>query len=100
MKDSGLNNNLKLMNWESSIIQFRNYLKLERSLSENSILAYERDIRKFVAYLDINKLNVNPLAVSLQNLKDFLKWINELRLKPRSQTRLISGLKAFFMYLL
>ncbi|PLX17860.1 MAG: hypothetical protein C0597_06800 [Marinilabiliales bacterium] len=88
------------MNWESSIIQFRNYLKLERSLSDNSISAYERDIRKFVSYLDIKKLQLGPLNIKLQNLKDFLQWINELELNARSQARIISGLKAFFKYLL
>ena len=92
--------NPKLMNWESSIIQFRNYLKLERSLSDNSITAYEADIRKFVTYLEIKKVNVSPINTSLQNLKDFLEWINELGLNARSQARIISGLKAFFKYLL
>lgn len=88
------------MNWESSIIQFRNYLKLERSLSGNSITAYEADIRKFVTFLNIKKLNVSPINTDLQNLKDFLEWINELGLNARSQARIISGLKAFFKYLL
>ena len=100
MKGRELNLNLKLMNWESSIIQFRNYLKLERSLSNNSIQAYESDIRKFVSYLDIKKLNATPFNTNLQNLKDFLEWINELGLNARSQARIISGLKAFFKYLL
>ncbi len=88
------------MNWESSIIQFRNYLKLERSLSDNSIEAYETDIRKFVSFLYIKKLNISPLNTNLQNLKDFLEWINELGLNARSQARIISGLKAFFKYLI
>lgn len=88
------------MNWESSIIQFRNYLKLERSLSNNSITAYETDIRKFVTYLEIAKLQVTPTNVTLQNLKNFIEWINELGLNARSQARIISGLKAFFKYLI
>lgn len=100
MKDSISIINLNLMNWESSIIQFKNYLKLERSLSENSVTAYETDIRKFVSYLEIKKLQVSPLTVSLQNLKDFIEWINDLGLNARSQARIISGLKAFFKYLL
>lgn len=100
MKGGDLNLNTKLMNWESSIVQFRNYLKLERSLSTNSIHAYESDIRKFVSYLDIKKLNATPFNTNLQNLKDFLEWINELGLNARSQARIISGLKAFFKYLL
>ncbi len=100
MKYGGIIINPKLMNWKSSIIQFRNYLKLERSLSGNSITAYEADIRKFVTFLNIKKLNVSPINTDLQNLKDFLEWINELGLNARSQARIISGLKAFFKYLL
>jgi len=88
------------MNWESSIIQFRNYLKLERSLSDNSVIAYETDIRKFVTFLKIKKLDILPIHVTLQNLKDFLEWINEFGLNARSQARITSGLKAFFKYLI
>ncbi len=88
------------MNWKSTIIQFRNYLKLERSLSDNSVMAYERDIRKLVTFLEIKKQNISPLHVSLQNLKDFLEWLNEFGLSARSQARITSGLKAFFKYLI
>ena len=88
------------MNWESSIIQFRNFLKLERSLSDNSITAYETDIRKFVTFLEIKELSLSPSHVKLQDLKNFIEWINELGLNARSQARIISGLKAFFKYLI
>ncbi|MCD4833956.1 MAG: site-specific tyrosine recombinase XerD [Bacteroidales bacterium] len=88
------------MNWENSIIQFRNFLKLEKSLSDNSITAYETDIRKFVTYLEIKELNISPINVKLQDLKKFIEWINELELNARSQARIISGLKAFFKYLI
>jgi integrase/recombinase XerD len=88
------------MNWESSIIQFRNYLKLERSLSNNSITAYETDIRKLVAFLEIKNLSISPININFQNLKDFIEWINELGLNARSQARIISGLKAFFKFLI
>lgn len=88
------------MNWETSIIQFKNYLKLERSLSDNSITAYETDIKKLVTYLDMNKINASPLTIELKHLKDFIHWINELGLNARSQARIISGIKAFFKYLI
>ncbi len=88
------------MNWESTIIQFRNYLKLERSLSDNSVMAYERDIRKLVTFLEIKKQNVSPIHITLQHLKDFLEWIGEFGLSARSQARITSGLKAFFKYLI
>lgn len=100
MKDGDTIINLKLMNWETSLVQFRNYLKLERSLSDNSITAYETDMRKLVTYLEMNNLNVTPITIKLQHLKDFIYWINELGLSARSQARIISGLKAFFKYLI
>jgi len=88
------------MNWENSIIQFKNYLKLERSLSENSVKAYESDIRKFATYLEIQKLSISPVQVELKHLKNFIEWINEFGINSRSQSRIISGLKAFFKYLI
>lgn len=88
------------MNWEQTIIQFKNFLKLERSLSTNSISAYEADIRKFVAYLEIKNLSISPQQIQLTNLKGFIEWINELGLHARSQSRIISGLKSFFKFLL
>ncbi|OFX82326.1 MAG: site-specific tyrosine recombinase XerD [Bacteroidetes bacterium GWF2_33_16] len=88
------------MNWEQTIIQFRNFLKLERSLSGNSITAYETDIRKLVAYLEIKKQSTLPQQIKLADLKNFIEWINELGLHARSQSRIISGLKAFFKFLL
>jgi len=88
------------MNWEQTIIQFRNYLKLERSLSGNSIAAYEADIRKLVAYLEIKKQSTLPQQIKLTDLKNFIEWINELGLHARSQSRIISGLKSFYKFLL
>lgn len=88
------------MNWEQTIIQFRNFLKLEKSLSVNSVSAYEADIRKFVSFLEIKKLNISPIQIKLNELKAFIEWINELGLHARSQSRIISGLKAFFKFLL
>lgn len=88
------------MNWESSIIQFRNFLKLEKSLSENTITAYEADISKFVRFLEINERKETPEAITLHHLKEFVRWINEIGLHARSQARIISGLKAFYKFLI
>jgi integrase/recombinase XerD len=88
------------MEWEKTINEFKNFLKLEKSLSANSIAAYEADIRKFVSYVEIKKLTISPTQVKLSDLKNFLEWINEFGLNARSQARIISGLKAFFKYLL
>lgn len=88
------------MNWEKTINHFKSFLKLEKSLSQNSIDAYETDIRKLVTFLEIKKLSITPTTVETRHLKDFLEWINEFGLNERSQARIISGLKAFFKYLL
>ena len=88
------------MDWEQTIIQFRNFLKLERSLSSNSIAAYEADIRKLVAFIEIKKQTISPQKIQLEDLKQFIEWINELGLHARSQSRIISGLKSFYKFLL
>lgn len=89
---------LKMM-WQNYIKGFNIYLRLEKGLSNNSIEAYVRDINKFVQYLDTTKLEISPDKVTLQNLQDFIRWINELGLSAKTQTRIISGLKAFYKYL-
>ncbi|MEA2107506.1 MAG: site-specific tyrosine recombinase XerD [Bacteroidota bacterium] len=88
------------MNWESAIAQFKNYMKLEKALSQNTIMSYERDIRKFVRFLEINHLKDSPKQITLNHLKDFIGWINEMELHALSQARIISGLKAFYKYLI
>ncbi len=88
------------MTWDSYIKQFKNYLKLERSLAENSIAAYLRDVTKLKEFFEIKQKNVNPLNVKQQDLIDFLEFINELGISPYSQARLLSGIKSFFQFLL
>ena len=88
------------MIWEKTINNFKNFLKLEKSLSQNSIDAYETDIRKFVSYLEYQKLTIYPTQVQTKDIKNFLEWLNGFNLNARSQARIISGLKAFFKFLL
>lgn len=88
------------MNWAIYIKGFTAFLKLERSLSENSVEAYNRDVMKLVQYMDSHQLDLQPSDITLVQLQDFLKWINELGMSARSQARVISGLKTFFKYLL
>ena len=82
------------------IAGFKSYLKLERSLSENSIEAYLHDITMLDQFLQFQKLTLNPANIGLLHLQDFVKWINELGLSGRSQARIISGIKGFFKYCL
>jgi integrase/recombinase XerD len=88
------------MNWEEGKKGFENYLKLEKSLSQNSVAAYVNDISKLISYLDKNYNKINPLKVKLEHLKGFIAWLNEREISPRTQARTISGIKSFYKYLL
>jgi len=89
-----------MLSWVPHISGFKNYLRLEKSLSANSIEAYLRDMDKLVSYLEINQLKRRPEDIRLSDLQNFLQWVNELGLSARSQARLISGIKAFYKYLI
>ncbi|MFN8153502.1 MAG: site-specific tyrosine recombinase XerD [Bacteroidia bacterium] len=86
--------------WNSYIKGFKSYLRLERSLSANTLEAYEHDLEKLVQYLDYKKINVVPEAMKHDILQEFIKWINELGMTARTQARVLSGIKAFYKYLL
>lgn len=88
------------MNWQIYIKGFKSYLQLERSLSLNSIEAYEHDIEKFCQFLELKQMNVTPEEIDLATLREFLRWISELGMMPTSQARIISGIKAFYKYLM
>lgn len=89
-----------MVSWDVYIKQFRNYLKLERSLAGNSIDAYVRDITKLREFFEIKNLDVSPLKVSQANLVDFIEFLNELGMSPYTQARMLSGVKGFFRFLL
>jgi integrase/recombinase XerD len=88
------------LNWELNIKQFTNYLKLERSLSANSIEAYLHDVSLLYQHVLLNNPKMSPLNVKAKNLADFLQYINELGMSAHSQARILSGIKAFYKYLL
>ncbi len=88
------------MDWRSAIKGFQAYLKLEKSLSDNSIEAYSRDIEKLYQYSDLQLVKLKPELITLTNLREFINWINELGMIPSSQARILSGIKAFYKYLL
>lgn len=75
-------------------------MQLEKSLSVNSVEAYLRDINKFVSYLESEKLQLNADEINLQNLESFVKFIAELGFDAHSQARIISGIRAFYKYLM
>ena len=80
--------------------EFGNYLKLERSLSNNSIEAYVHDVALLQQYVELSALQVSPLSITVKHLQGFLQHINELGMSAYSQARILSGLKSFFKYLL
>lgn len=88
------------MSWASYIKGFKSYLQLEKSLSGNSIEAYLRDVEKLVRYLDMRELKLSVEEIKLSHLEDFIKWINEMGMDAHSQARIISGVRAFYKYLL
>lgn len=88
------------MGWEIYIKGFKSYLSLERSLSANSIQAYLSDVRKLQVFLEESSVPVTPGEVKQEHITGFLVRINEKKMNAHSQTRIISGLKAFFRYLM
>jgi len=88
------------MNWDTTLKAFKAYLLLERTLSQNSVDAYLRDVQKLISYFTIQEITIHPAKVTTAQLEDFIFWINGLGLEANSQARLISGLKAFYKYLL
>ncbi|MEZ4944848.1 MAG: site-specific tyrosine recombinase XerD [Cyclobacteriaceae bacterium] len=86
--------------WDIHIKQFSNYLKLERSLSGNSIEAYIRDIEKLQQFAEMNLKGLSPLKITSKNLQAFLTYINELGMSAHSQARILSGVKAFYKYMI
>ena len=88
------------MNWASAIKGFQAYLKLERSLSPNSIEAYTRDIQRLYEFAETQQPKLSPESISLAELRQFITWINELGMIPSSQARILSGIKAFYKYML
>ncbi len=86
------------MSWKSSIKGFKSYLQIERSLSDNSVQAYIRDIKKFANYAI--PLKLNELKIQRENISDFLAELKDDGIAARSQARIISGIKAFYKYLI
>lgn len=87
------------MAWDIYIQEYENYLKLERSLSGNSVEAYVHDVIKLRQFLEITNCDLTPLQITIVELQNFIEYINELGMTPYSQARIISGLKSFYKFL-
>ncbi len=86
------------MKWKHALKDYQLYLKIERGLSENSIDNYSRDVKKLTRHLEENKISTSPIAISAETIKQFIYEIAK-EVNARSQSRIISGLRSFFSYL-
>lgn len=88
------------LSWKQGIRDFETFLRLEKSLSENSIDAYREDVKKLQKYFLENKQDTLPARVTYDDLKNFILWYGSDNSNTRTQARVLSGIRAFFKYLL
>ncbi|MFM1931355.1 MAG: hypothetical protein RL226_658 [Bacteroidota bacterium] len=86
------------MNWNIAIKSYTQFLQLEKSLADNSIEAYLQDISKLQSFADLK--NKSPQQVTREDLEEFLAYLHDIGISPRSQSRVLSGIRGFFEYLL
>ncbi len=86
--------------WNSYKKGFLMHLQLEKSLSPNTVEAYGLDLDKLIQFIDLNEIQGGPDNISLQQLQAYTRWITELGMSERSQSRIISGIKSFYRYCL
>ncbi len=89
-----------MSNWNFYIKNFSAFLKIEKSLSINSVDAYLHDVHLLTQYLNVEEKNVLPTDLGLNDFENFIAHLHDLGLSDRSQARIISGLKAFYKFLL
>jgi len=88
------------LTWKQSFRNFETYLRLEKSLSDNSIEAYHNDVVKLEKYFSETGIDISPASVTYSDLKAFLIWYGENNKNTRTQSRVLSGVRAFFKFLL
>jgi integrase/recombinase XerD len=87
------------MKWQNAIRDFQLFLKIERGLSQNTIDSYSRDLEKLLIYLENHKVIYSPITIDEDTVQNFIYDIAK-KVNPRSQARIISGLRSFFDYLI
>ena len=88
------------MNWSESKKGYETFLRIEKSLSPNSVSAYVNDINKLISFVEEHYPNLTPETVKLAQLRKFVEWMNLNGISPRTQARTISGVKSFYKFLL
>lgn len=87
------------MKWLQALKDYQLYLRIERGLSKNSIENYSLDVKKLIDYLEQNNVSTSPISISKETIKDFVYGVSK-EVNARSQSRIISGLRSFFGYLI
>lgn len=88
------------MKWAHALKEFEHYLKLEKSLSANTVKAYQDDLRKLLTFLQMQEPVPAPENTSAGELSAFVQWAAGLGMEPASQARMVSGIRAFYKFLL
>tara|TARA_R110000868_G_scaffold219385_4_gene470367 strand:- start:23 stop:919 length:897 start_codon:yes stop_codon:yes gene_type:complete len=87
------------MKWQQALKDYKLYLKIERGLSKNSIDNYSRDVKKLIGYLENHTISISPVSITSETVQQFI-YEAAKNVNARSQSRLISGLRSFFDYLI
>lgn len=87
------------MKWEHALKDYKLYLKIERGLSANSIASYGLDVEKLIKFLEANNMHASPLSITKESIQPFI-YETAKKVNARSQSRIISGLRSFFNYLI
>lgn len=93
----GIINSIK-MGWKAAIEDYINFIRVEKSLSANSVSAYKHDVEMFMVYAD--SIGVEPENITMGQIQEFLNHVDELGLNKRTQARVLSGIRGFFKYLM
>lgn len=86
------------MKWQQALKDYQLYLKIERGLSINSIDNYALDVKKLITFLENNKISTSPISITPETIQQFIYEVAK-SINARSQSRIISGLRSFFSYL-
>tara|TARA_B100000767_G_C19647237_1_gene485124 strand:- start:10 stop:906 length:897 start_codon:yes stop_codon:yes gene_type:complete len=87
------------MKWQEALNDFSLYLKIERGMSKHTVQNYTLDVQKLIAYLESHEMTLGPLQLTSTQIQEFIYEIAK-EINPRTQSRLISGLRSFFDYLI
>lgn len=86
------------MSWKVAVNDYVDFVRLEKSLSDNSVSAYRTDMQKLIDFME--GIGVEPESVTMEQIQNFLAYLNDLGLKKRSQSRVLSAIRGFFKYLM